>query len=265
MSQYIILYLEESEDSEDNELENGNMKKVDGGSSSGPPPPPPPPPPAMVSSKGEDGISHMSMMAKSRMHEELVKKANARHLGTQEYSSSATTHPENSSSMRIESFASSKLSKITSEVEPKVQGQIEDRDKLLDPDSDYSSHSHLAETICLKSKKESSSNLTFELPGTVEEPTIKPMPKPKLYDSIFADKTLSEKEKLRREFLFGRSKDKSSTLPQLYPSPELPAVSHESPKIPLKSPEKDVAFPLQKVKEPENLVKNKQCCSCQIL
>merc|ERR1711872_486033 len=43
-----------------------------------PRPPPPPPPPAVVAaSRHGDGISHMAMMAKSRMHEELVNKANA--------------------------------------------------------------------------------------------------------------------------------------------------------------------------------------------
>jgi len=113
-------YLEES-DSEDSNSDMDIPMNTDMNGAATAPPPPPPPPPAMVSSNGADGISHMSMMAKSRMHEELVKKATARHLGIQENSASKFTQEENSSSIKIEILA-----------EQKVQSQIKELENKFD-------------------------------------------------------------------------------------------------------------------------------------
>ena len=246
-------YLEES-DSEDSDMDIPKNNDMNGAPTA--PPPPPPPPPAMVSSNGADGISHMSMMAKSRMHEELVKKATARHLGIKKNSPSTSTQEENSSSIQIEELLP----------EQKVQSQIKELEKKFDIiptglNSSNPPHREGNESLQLSKKTTSNSAESSEL---AEDLVLKPAPKPKLYDSIFADKTLSEKEKLRREFLFGLNTTKPETTPQTIHSPETKKTP-DSPKIPLKTPEKDAAPPTQKNKEQENLDKKKKCCSCQIL
>ena len=247
-------YLEES-DSEDSNSDMDIPMNTDMNGAATAPPPPPPPPPAMVSSNGADGISHMSMMAKSRMHEELVKKATARHLGIQENSASKFTQEENSSSIKIEILA-----------EQKVQSQIKELENKFDiipKDLNFSNPPHKGGNESLQLSKKTTSN-SAESSELAEDLVLKPAPKPKLYDSIFTDKTLSEKEKLRREFLFGLNTTKRETTSQTIPSPETKTIP-DSSKIPFKTPEKDVAPPMQKNVEPENLDKKKKCCSCQIL
>merc|ERR1712106_78523 len=62
-----------------------------------PPPPPPPPPPAIGPPPvSQDGIGHMTLMAKSRMHAELVKKATLKSKAFSSNSVAEVTHTETS-------------------------------------------------------------------------------------------------------------------------------------------------------------------------
>ena len=66
-------------------------------SSAGPPQPPPPPPPPLSSvgaapaSVSQDGVGQMTLMAKSKMHDELIRKAKLKEL--QESVSSSAPSP----------------------------------------------------------------------------------------------------------------------------------------------------------------------------
>ena len=67
-------------------------------SSAGPPPPPPPPPPlpsvgAAPSSVSQDGVGQMTLMAKSKMHDELIRKAKLKELQESVSSSALSTTP----------------------------------------------------------------------------------------------------------------------------------------------------------------------------
>jgi len=63
-----------------------------------PPPPPPPPPPVAAGPPpvSEDGIGHMTLMAKSRMHAELIKKATIKSKAISSAADKETIQPENS-------------------------------------------------------------------------------------------------------------------------------------------------------------------------
>jgi len=80
----------EISDSEDETiLEMKNVPGPPPPQTQGPPPPPPPPPPAAAGPPpvSQDGVGHMTLMAKSRMHAELIKKAT---LKSKSASSAAT-------------------------------------------------------------------------------------------------------------------------------------------------------------------------------
>jgi len=86
----------ELSDSEDEILIQTNQRPVPPTPKLPPPPPPPPPPAIGPPPVSQDGIGHMTLMAKSRMHAELVKKATLKSKAFSSNSVAEVTHTETS-------------------------------------------------------------------------------------------------------------------------------------------------------------------------
>lgn len=202
----------------------------------GPPPPPCPPPPPAVAKVEGDGISHMTMMAKSRMHAELVTKAKSMQMSRVDPPEPLTATPPPIETPSI-------LNKIKN---------IEDKNDRRVPRPTNEIKSEPAPPAEYKSTATSK-------PGETDKPPTKAKPpaKPKLYNSLFADRTLSEKETIRRNFLFGQE----LAAP---PSPEPPQpVDQTDSKPEVEEPEEPAE--IQRKSEPKEIVKKKSKCCCTLM
>lgn len=199
-----------------------------------PPLPPPPPPPPVLASQG-DGISHMTMMAKSRMHQELVNKANAFQLNRTEEVEKTMDPVETQKDM--------------------VSSHIKDFEHKMERTDDVPRPIPKPKQLC-----------NGENHGENPEPEpLKPEPlkvpaKPKLYDSIFADRQMSDKETLRRQFLFGApNKTSPRPPPETKPNPAkvVPEKPERSDKSEPKPPPPTLKTEVEKIPE-----KKKTNCCC---
>jgi len=211
----------------------------------GPPlPPPPPPPPAIANARHGDGISHMAMMAKSKMHEELVNKAKSRQSNIEEMIVETSTTTNNTS------ISSTKTEMSTSIVSNKVN-DIEHKLEMMATNNESSSvsttttnhaenggnnHNGSLDASSKLSAAETNGDAT-----TAAAAKQKPVQKPKLYDSIFADRKLPEKELKRRQFLFGYpapqpKQPRPNTEKKPVEEPKQTAVSAPEPEKPAPAP-----------------------------
>jgi len=226
----------------------------------GPPPPPlpppPPPPPAIANARQGDGISHMTMMAKSKMHEELVSKAKLRQNNIDEMTVETTTTINNSTEI-----TSSLVSHKVSDIEHKLEMMAKSDTPLL------ANHAQENGTTSNGHSKENgdTSNISMEAARQ------KPVQKPKLYDSLFADRKLPEKELKRRQFLFGVPAPQPRPKPEKKPveEPKQPVVEAKEPEKPppapaVVQPPSSKAEPTQNDKKDKKSEKGKKKC-CTIL
>ena len=151
-----------------------------------PPAPPPPPPPPMAASKMADGISHMSAMAKSKMQAELVAKVKLRQVNLDNTTSTADVLE---SDVTDATAAAAVLNRIKN-----IEVRLEN-DKFVPLPTSKTP----ATTPCGEAASEDS--LLAKTHETAAEKQLPP--RRKLYDSLFEERTLSEKERQRRQFLFG--------------------------------------------------------------
>jgi len=215
-----------------------------------PPPPGPPPPPAAAASKG-DGVSHMAMMAKSRMHNELVAKAQSMQL-------KQVVVEEKKQLATEEDIMAPQDEQFNNSVHEHVQNiETRARDSFVPSPS-------AGQPASLNSTTMTTLDSTIASPPT----SLPPMngdkatapPKPKLYNSIFADRKLSEKEAKRREFLFGVGSpvrtEAAPPPPKREPTPPPPVATPPEPSAPPPTEEKPPAAPAEAKKK-----KSKCCCT----
>ncbi len=245
-----------------------------------PPPPPPPPPAAAPPNQTADGISHMSMMAKSRMQQELVAKARLRQAinlpgvaannlpaAANSVSQVANNLPAAANSLPAAANNLSQEANFFTDINgeqatvdsidsvPKKADAVHDKIKVLETRLEKDKFIPLppiSPTVAATEK------------ATKEETAVKQQlpPRRKLYDSLFDEKTLSEKERQRRQFLFGVPSPPIKTPvqpPEKQPPPPCkPVVPPPPPKEKDDFPQaqNDKAFPR---KDDEKKPKNK-CC-----
>jgi hypothetical protein len=189
----------------------------------------------------------MSMMAKSRMQQELVAKARLRQAILPGPSEAAADSGE--------------VQAVTIPIADAVHTKVKYLETRLENDK----------FIPLPV---AAPNISPAAGGAVKEPAAKdekavkqepllPPPRRKLYDSLFDEKTLSEKERIRREFLFGVA----ASPPPPPPPPTQPAKPPPtSPKAATPPPKEKDESQKEKskkdgsLKEDEKKVKNK-CCT----
>lgn len=224
------------------------------------PPPPPPPPPAVAQSRQGDGISHMTMLAKSKMHEELVSKAKSRQQ-QQQHSEESTTMVETTSEQTVTEVSRTLVSSHVSQIEHKLE---------MNGTNGHPAVPSTAEDATDQADKNSPKESL--LPES-EASRQKPMQKTKLYDSIFADRRLPEKELKRRQFLFGypATQPKPAPKEEAKPLVEEPKQKQEEKKEPEKSADPkpitkpEPASPQQpNGKDAKDGKKKKKCC-CTVL
>jgi hypothetical protein len=212
-----------------------------------PPPPPPPPPAAAPPNQPADGISHMSMMAKSRMQQELVAKARLRQ---------ANSLPGVAKANSFTDIDSEQATVDSVDFVPKKADAVHDKIKVLETRLEKDKFIPLPATATLISPTVAATEK--------EEKAVKQLlpPRRKLYDSLFDEKTLSEKERQRRQFLFGVPSPPNKTPVQppekLPPPPCKPVAPPPYPKEKDEFPQaqNDKAVPK---KDDEKKPKNK-CC-----
>jgi hypothetical protein len=184
-----------------------------------PPPPPPPPPAAAPPNQPADGISHMSMMAKSRMQQELVAKARLRQ---------AISLPGVAKANSFTDINGEQATVDSVDFVPMKADAVHDKIKVLE--------TRLEKDKFIPLPPISPTVAATEKATKGEETAVKQQlpPRRKLYDSLFDEKTLSEKERQRRQFLFGVSSPPSKTPVQppenLPPPPCKPVAPPPPPK-----------------------------------
>jgi len=265
-----------------------------------PRPPPPPPPPAVVAaSRHGDGISHMAMMAKSRMHEELVNKANAmtlNHTANNKHSTAMEKEEEEAmlhhtstittNNNTINTTTTTELLDDTNSTDTSMT--VVDRhvvsNKVKHIETRLEEHSRTAngnvnqpETQPLISNGGAAENggvpadvtdgSAVSRTATTPNKSSQAYSKSKLYDSLFAERKLSEKEMKRRQFLFGLQPPPSATKQKPKPVDE-PAAVQEQPAEPAKPPSppppKVESRPTEPAAEVKKPVKEKRKCCCTI-
>ena len=220
-----------------------------------PPAPPPPPPPPMAASKMADGISHMSAMAKSKMQAELVAKVKLRHINSEK----SNDVPESDVTDAAATTAAAAVLNRIKNIEVRLEN-----DKFVPLPTSKTP----ATTPCGEAASEDS--LLAKTHETAAEKQLPP--RRKLYDSLFEERKLSDKERQRRQFLFGlpppgaKSSIKDGILPSKAPPPAEPKAASPPP------PAKTVAVPKNKeetnrpptktvsVKESDEKKPKQNCC-----
>ncbi len=264
-----------------------------------PPPPPPPPPAAGPPNQPADGISHMSMMAKSRMQQELVAKARLRQAinlpgvvnslpaaanslpaAANNLPAAANSLPAAANSMTAAAnslpaaanslpaaannlpAAANSFTDINGE-----QATLESIDSVPIKADAVHDKIKVLETRLEKDKFIPLPAISPTVATTEqEETTVKQQlpPRRKLYDSLFDEKALSEKERQRRQFLFGVPSPPIKQTVQPSP-PEKEPLPSCKPVAPPPSPKEKDEFPQEQInkavskKDDEKKPKNK-CC-----
>ena len=209
----------------------------------------------MAASKIADGISHMSAMAKSKMQAELVAKVKLRQVNLDNTTSTADVLE---SDVTDATAAAAVLNRIKN-----IEVRLEN-DKFVPLPTSKAP----ATTPCGEAASEDS--LLAKTHETAAEKQLPP--RRKLYDSLFEERTLSDKERQRRQFLFGlpppgaKSSIKDGILPSKAPPPAEPKAASPPP------PAKTVAVPKNKeetnrpptktvsVKESDEKKPKQNCC-----
>ena len=140
----------------------------------------------MAASKMADGISHMSAMAKSKMQAELVAKVKLRHINSEK----SNVVPESDVTDAAATTAAAAVLNRIKNIEVRLEN-----DKFVPLPTSKTP----ATTPCGEAASEDS--LLAKTHETAAEKQLPP--RRKLYDSLFEERTLSDKERQRRQFLFG--------------------------------------------------------------
>jgi hypothetical protein len=174
----------------------------------------------------EDGISHMSAMAKSRMQAELMAKVKLKQANTEGvHDSTDTTDAAAAATNRA------------------VSDKIKNIEVKLEKDKFVPLPTAMAPTAAAASTGGEVHNGGGTLRKKAEDKTLQQPPRRKLYDSLFEEKTLSEKERQRRQFLFGIPSDQAKPFAAENNKPPLPL---QEPKVGTPPPPPPKTVPAQK-------------------
>jgi len=227
-----------------------------------PPPPPPPRPPVSVGRQDGDGVSHMAAMAKSKMQEELIAKANGRQIDMEKLDAlEAVREDDRPGLLENGEISRTVVTKKVTKIEAKLNGTLEQEQ---DDEANNNSGANDDETDASMRYLNGSAagdSLILNRSGATTPASAAYSRYPKNYDSLINNKTLSAKERKRRQFLFGESPQTPSNATEETPvdttdaAPKSQEKNGETDGLMSEQPKADTVKP----PEPEKK-KNKKCC-----